>query len=71
MPRRRLVVTRTDVLVINGLEIDAEVLMSITNPDTRLLWAFVRQADQIQPIAYNEDRVIWLQPGDMEHSDAT
>ncbi len=63
---RRIVVRRDDVLVVGGLELDGEVLRSIVDPTRRLLWCFVR-SDQgdVQPIALDETRVIWLTDGDL------
>ena len=60
MAERRIAVRKDDVLVFKGFEIDAEVLRAIVNPDVRVLWAFVKRGVQIQPVAYAEDRVIWL-----------
>ena len=65
--KRRVVVRRDDVLVLNGFEIDASTLIDITKPDKRLLWAFVKSEDgtDIRPVAYSEDRVIWLTSEDL------
>ena len=57
---RRIAVRKDDVLVFKGYEIDAEVLRAIVNPDVRALWAFVKRGAQIQPVAYSEEKVIWL-----------
>ena len=62
--RRRLVVRKDDVLVVNGLALDGEVLKSMLTPSNRLLWAFVRKGDDVMPIAYDETRVIWLEDTD-------
>ena len=68
--RRRLTITRDDVLVLNGFELDASTLIDITKPDKRLLWAFVKSEDgtDIRPVAYSEDRVIWLTSEDLVRS---
>jgi len=65
---RRIVVRKTDVLVINGYEVDAAVLQSIVDCEKRLLWAFKRSEDglNIQPVAYSEERCIWLTDEDLE-----
>ena len=66
MPGRRIIVRKDDMLVFKGYEIDAEVLRAIVNPDVRALWAFVKRGSQIQPVAYAEDRVIWLSEEDVD-----
>ena len=65
--KRRVVVRRDDVLVLNGFEIGADVLLEITKPNKRLLWQFIQSEDglEIRPIAYSEDRVIWLTDEDL------
>ena len=65
--KRRIVVHRDDVLVLNGFEVDASILIDITKPNRRLLWAFVKSEDEtaIQPVCYGEDRVIWLTDEDL------
>jgi hypothetical protein len=65
--RRRIVVRKSDVLVVNGYELDAAVLQSIVDPERRLLWTFTRSADggNIQPTAYSEERVIWITDDDL------
>jgi len=63
--RRRIVVRKDDVLVVNGLALDGEVLKDMMDPSKRLLWAFVRKDGDVQPCAYAEDRVIWLQDEDL------
>jgi hypothetical protein len=68
MARRRYVVVRnSDILVINGFEIDAAILTDIVAPDKRLLWAFVKSEDgtAIRPVPYNEERVVWLSDEDL------
>ena len=65
--KRRLIVHADDVLVLNGFEVDADVLIEITKPGKRLLWAFTKSEDgtEIHPVAYSEDRVIWLTDEDL------
>jgi len=63
--RRRIVVRKDDVLVVNGLALDGEVLKDMMDPSKRLLWAFVREDGDVRPVAYAEDRVIWLQDDDL------
>lgn len=63
---RRIVVRRSDVLVINGYSIDASTLIEMLNSDARCLWAFVKnESDDLQVIAYSEDHCIWLQENDL------
>lgn len=68
--RRRLIVRKTDVLVIGGLEFSGEVLREIVAPGKRLLWEFVRSedGDDILPICYSEEQVLWLSRGDVERT---
>ena len=69
MTARRLVVSRDDVLVFKGMELDANILSEMLTGDKRLLWAFVKNADgDTQPISYSEDRVIWLTDDDLVRS---
>lgn len=68
--RRHIVVRKSDVIVIGGFEIDGEVLRTIVNPDARTLWAFIKKDDKVQPVAYDEQRVIWLEETDLERVDA-
>ena len=68
MAKRRVVVRRDDVLVLpTGFEVEASILVDITAPDKRILWAFTKSEDglEIRPIAYSEDRVIWLTDEDL------
>ena len=65
MARRRIVVLKDDVLVIRGIEIDAEVLREIVDPTKRLLWAFIKKDGDVMPVAYSEDRCIWLSDDDL------
>jgi hypothetical protein len=69
--RRRVAIRTGDLLVLNGFEIDAAILSDIVNPDKRLLWAFVRGGDDtIRPVAYTEDRVIWLAEEDLVRNES-
>ena len=63
--KRKIVVRSIDTLVIDGLEVDGDVLKSILNPDNRVLWAFIKNEGRIQPVAYDESRVLWLQETDL------
>jgi hypothetical protein len=65
--KRRLVVRRDDVLVLNGFEVDASTLIDITQPDKRILWAFVKSEDgtEIRPVCYTEEHCIWLMESDL------
>ena len=65
--KRKLTVRRDDVLVLNGFEIDADVLTEIVKPNRRMLWAFVQSDDglRIQPTPFTEDKVIWLLESDL------
>ena len=65
--KRKLTVRRDDVLVLNGFEINAEVLLEITKPNRRMLWSFVQSEDgtRIQPTPFTEDKVIWLEVSDL------
>jgi hypothetical protein len=58
--RWRLIVSKNDILVINGMELDAAILREIVSPSKRVLWAFVKQGGDIKPRCYSEDEVIWL-----------
>jgi hypothetical protein len=48
------------VMKVNGFEIDLAVLLAIVNPDSRVLWAFIRNGKRIQALPYDESKVIWL-----------
>ena len=65
--KRKLTVRRDDVLVLNGFELDADVLTEIVKPNRRMLWAFVQSDDglRIQPTPFTEDKVIWLLESDL------
>ena len=62
---RTLVIRSNDTLVFKGYEIDADILDAIVNPDKRLLWAFIKKDHDIRPVAYSEDKVIWLTDEDL------
>ena len=67
---RYVTVRKGDTLVVAGHELDVTVLEQIVNPEPRILWAFVRNdAGDIQPVAYDEARVIWLTEEDMVRAD--
>ena len=65
--QRRVSVKPSDILILNGFEIDADVLLEITRPNRRMLWAFVQSDDglRIQPTPFTEDKVIWLLESDL------
>lgn len=67
MPQiRRVELGVREVLVHKGMEIDREILDAITDPNKRLLWAFVRgSGGDIRAIPYSEERVIWLAASDL------
>ena len=69
---RHINVIAGDVLVINGYEVDATILLDIVSPDKRVLWAFVayEEVKTIQPIPYDESRIIWLAEEDLIRSAA-
>jgi len=68
--RRRVVVRATDVLVVNGYELDAAILLGLLNPDKRVLWGFVRGPEgSIQPVSYSERQLIWIAESDLERKD--
>jgi hypothetical protein len=64
-PGRTLIIRSNDTLVFKGYEIDAAVLEAIVSPEARVLWAFVKKGNDIHPVAYSEDRVIWLTDEDL------
>jgi hypothetical protein len=67
---RYVTVRRGDTVVVAGHELDVTVLEQIVNPDPRVLWAFVRNdAGDVQPVAYDETRVIWLADEDLVRND--
>ena len=68
----RIKVGPNDVLLLGGYEITLDVLSAVINPDARLLWAFIRSEKNphlIQPVAYDEKRVVWIEESDLEHID--
>ena len=69
--RRRIVVRKTDTLIIDGYEVDASVLGDMMDPERRLLWAFVRAENgvDIRPVPYDEERVIWLTDEDLQRKE--
>ena len=71
MARRRIVVQKDDVLIIGGVEVDAEILREIVNPQKRLLWYFIRRDNgDCQPVAVSEDQCIWLTDDDLVRTEA-
>ncbi len=66
---RRMRVVTGDVLLINGYEIEASILMELVKPDNRVLWAFVKgENGDLQPVPSDETRCIWLQDSDLERT---
>ncbi len=64
--RRRIVVRKDDVLVVNGVDLDGEILKEIVSPSKRLLWAFVKNENgDVQPIPFSEEQCVWLQDSDL------
>jgi len=63
-------VDKNDVVVYGGVEIPADVLAVIVHPTARVLWAFKEEFGRIQPIAFDESRVIWLTEEDLTRKDA-
>lgn len=57
-----------DVIVMDGVEISAEALSVITDPNNRLLYAFVKKRGRVHPVAYSEERVIWLETRDEQEA---
>ena len=67
---RRIVVHDDDVLMVGSLALDGEVLKAIVNPKKRLLWYFMRNENgDVQPVALDETKVIWLTDNDCERSE--
>lgn len=67
--RRRIKPLRGDKILIGGYEVDFSTLEMMFNPEARMLWAFIRNAEgEVQPVSYAEDRVIWLQDEDLVRS---
>jgi len=70
MPGRRILLRRDDVLVVNGIELDGEVLRAVVRPEARLLWAFVRAENgDVRPVCYTEDEVVWIQSSDLDRTE--
>ncbi len=63
-------VDKNDVVVYGGVEIPADVLAVIVHPTARVLWAFIQEQGRVQPVAYDESRVIWLTSEDLTREDA-
>ena len=64
--RRRLVVSKDDVLIVKGMELDADVLSEMISGDRRLLWYFLKNKDgDVRPICISEDQCIWLTSDDL------
>jgi hypothetical protein len=67
---RRVHVVAGDTLLINGYELDVATLVEMLSPGKRILWAFVRNGEHdIQPVPYDESRVLWLAEEDLVRSD--
>jgi hypothetical protein len=49
-----------DTLIINGKRIDQSVILAITEPGKRALWAFIEKDGVVQAVPYDENQVIWL-----------
>lgn len=71
MDRRKIVVRKSDVLVVNGYEITGEILRIFMDPTPRVLWAFIRNKGRVMPVPYDEGKVIWLTESDLERVDAS
>ena len=70
---RHVELSRGDVLVYRGMEVDRGVLDAIVGAagkKKRLLWAFVKNdVGDIQAIAYSENECIWLLEEDIIQPD--
>ncbi len=53
-------IERGDTLVMDGMEVDADCVAVMVQPKNRLLWAFVLRNGKIQPVGYDESKVLWL-----------
>jgi hypothetical protein len=70
MAQERVVVGKRDIIEYRGRTISAAVLDAITDTNARLLWAFMKDADgNVQPVAYTEDKVIWMTDADVLRPD--
>lgn len=67
---RRVVIRSTDVLVIGGYEVSADILKEVITPGKRLLWSFVANGADVRPVCYDETRVIWLSEEDLSRKEA-
>jgi hypothetical protein len=67
MSVKRVELSKLDILVYKGMEIDRTVLDAIVDNDKRLLWAFVSSADgtAVRAIPYSESHVIWMTEEDV------
>ena len=61
---RRIEVWKGDTIVIGDYSVSADVLEAILTPSARLLWAFLEKDGRIQPVAFDESKVIWLEDSD-------
>jgi len=68
--RRKVYVRDDDVLVLGEYEISAAILKQVMKPDARVLWAFIasENGDAVQPVPYDETRVLWLEDNDLDRS---
>jgi hypothetical protein len=63
--RRQVVLGGNDVLLHRGMFIDSEVLDAILSTDKRLLWAFIRNGEDVQACPFSEEEVIWMTEHDV------
>ena len=63
--------TEQGLIRVGDLEFDTETLLAMADPDARVLWAFIRSKDgkRIQPVAYDERKVIWIEASDLERGE--
>jgi hypothetical protein len=66
---RRIAARAADTIVIGQYEIDVDVLEQVLSPNNRVLWAFVKKGDKIQPFCVDESRCIWLLESDLDKAD--
>jgi hypothetical protein len=62
---QRVKVRSADTIIIGNYEVDASTLEQVLDPRNRVLWAFIERDGKVQPVAYVEDRVIWLTDEDL------
>jgi hypothetical protein len=62
---QRVRVRAADTILIGTYEVDAGTLEQVLNPKNRVLWAFIERDGCVQPVAYTEDRVLWLTDEDL------